>query len=129
RLLADMAGIEEHEVCVLGRFRRGIAVRRQRIGHALGIVNVHLAAIGLYEDLFGFSFAGTRRLFCRQCVHGPASIAFWRGITTDSGQVRPMAALPAARSEAWSARVPRPALLLPCGWTSRKRRSVRRSGP
>ena len=50
-LLADMAGVQEHQVGVLDPVGAGIAVRRQRIRHALRIVDVHLAAIGLDEDL------------------------------------------------------------------------------
>jgi hypothetical protein len=46
-----VAGVEQHEVRILDRLGRRIAFHRQRIGHALGIVDVHLAAIGLDEDL------------------------------------------------------------------------------
>ena len=53
RLLPDMAGIKNDEVG-LGRIRgRRIAVTRERLGHALGVVGVHLAAEGLDMKLFG----------------------------------------------------------------------------
>ena len=51
-LLADVAGVQEHQVGVLDPVGAGIAVRRQRIRHALAVIDVHLAAIGLDEDLF-----------------------------------------------------------------------------
>ncbi len=51
-LLSDVAGVEQDEVGVLDTIGAGIAVRRQRIRHALAVIDVHLAAIGLDEDLF-----------------------------------------------------------------------------
>ena len=53
RLLADVAGVEEDDVGVLDRRRLGEAVRRQQLRHALGVVDVHLAAERLDEDFFG----------------------------------------------------------------------------
>ena len=47
RFLADMAGIEDHQVGVFRRIRRLIAQRRQDVGHARRVIDVHLAAIGL----------------------------------------------------------------------------------
>ena len=53
RLLADVAGIENDEVG-LGRIvGRRVAVIRQRLRHALGVVGVHLTAEGLDVQLFG----------------------------------------------------------------------------
>ena len=45
-LLADVAGVQQDEVGVLGRIDRLIALGRQRLGHALAVVDVHLAAVG-----------------------------------------------------------------------------------
>src|SRR3569832_2714974 len=50
-LLADMAGVEDHHVGIFGDLGRAIADRRQQLRHAGGIVDVHLAAIGLDEEL------------------------------------------------------------------------------
>ena len=50
-LLADMAGVEDHEIRVLGAGRLDKAFARQRVHHALRIVDVHLAAIGLDMQL------------------------------------------------------------------------------
>ncbi len=52
RLLADMAGIEHDEIGILGGIGLLIAVHGERIGHALGIVDVHLAAVGFDEYFF-----------------------------------------------------------------------------
>ena len=52
RLLPDMAGIEDHHIGRLGPIGRGIAQRRQRLRHAGGVVDVHLAAVGLDEEGF-----------------------------------------------------------------------------
>src|SRR5690606_18672972 len=46
RLLADVAGVEEDEVGALRVVDRHVTGRRQRLRHPLGIVDVHLAAIG-----------------------------------------------------------------------------------
>jgi hypothetical protein len=51
RLFADMARVEQHHIRIVGRCRLDIAFRTQRIGHALAVVDVHLAAIGLDENL------------------------------------------------------------------------------
>src|SRR5260221_11923300 len=47
RLLADVAGIEDHHVGLVGFGDETVAERRQKIGHAGRIVDVHLTAIGL----------------------------------------------------------------------------------
>ncbi|MGY3630616.1 hypothetical protein ACVWWI_007547 [Bradyrhizobium sp. USDA 3686] len=44
-LLADMAGVEDDEVGVISAGRLHESFRGQRVHHALGIVDVHLAAI------------------------------------------------------------------------------------
>src|SRR5262245_31860017 len=51
RLLADVAGIEDDEVGVLSARGLDKAFTRQRVHHALRIVDVHLAAIGFYVQL------------------------------------------------------------------------------
>jgi len=61
RLLADMAGVQENQIGIVHRLRRHVALGGERIGHAAGIVDVHLAAIGLDEDLaFGNGGAALR---------------------------------------------------------------------
>ena len=49
-LLADVAGVEDDEVGVLGRRGLGKAFGRERVRHTMGIVDVHLAAEGLDVD-------------------------------------------------------------------------------
>ncbi len=44
RLLADMTGVEDDEIGVVGTRRFGIALARHQIRHALRIVDIHLAA-------------------------------------------------------------------------------------
>ena len=51
RFLANVAGVEDDQVGVFGRRGFDIAFRRQRVRHTLGVVNVHLAAKGFYEEL------------------------------------------------------------------------------
>ncbi len=58
RLLADVAGVEDDEVGIIGGRRLDIALRRQRIRHAPRIVDVHLAAERFDEELAGFVHAG-----------------------------------------------------------------------
>ena len=50
-LFADMTGIEDHHIGVGLGIGRAIAKRRQNIRHAGGVIDVHLAAIGLDEEL------------------------------------------------------------------------------
>ena len=53
-LFADMAGVEHDEVGVFEHLGLLIALGGQRIRHTIGIVDVHLAAIGLDEDALWF---------------------------------------------------------------------------
>ena len=53
RLFANVAGVQDDEVGVVRRVRLGIAQRAQHIGHALGVIDVHLAAVGLDEQALG----------------------------------------------------------------------------
>ena len=50
-LLADVTGVEDHEVGVLSTRGLDKAFAGQRVHHALRIVDIHLAAIGLDEQL------------------------------------------------------------------------------
>ena len=50
-LLADMTGIEQDEIGVFHDIGRDIAVLGQRVRHPVGIVDVHLTAVGLHKDL------------------------------------------------------------------------------
>ena len=44
RLLADVAGVEDHQVGIGGLCGLGVTGRRQGVRHTIGIVDVHLAA-------------------------------------------------------------------------------------
>ena len=50
-LLADMTGIQQDEIGLFHVLGRLIAVTGKRIAHPRGIVDVHLTAVGLDEDL------------------------------------------------------------------------------
>ena len=52
RLLADVACVQQHQIGVFHRVGGRIAIGFQRVAHTRGIVDVHLAAPGLDEDLF-----------------------------------------------------------------------------
>ena len=52
RLLADMAGVEDHEICGFELGRLGVSLTRQRFGHALAVVDVHLASERLQIETF-----------------------------------------------------------------------------
>ncbi len=52
-LFADVAGVEDDQVGVLGRRRQAKAERRQQLGHARRIIDVHLTAIGRDKHLLG----------------------------------------------------------------------------
>ena len=47
RLLADVAGVEHHQIGVLALGRRRNALRIEHLGHALAVIDVHLAAEAL----------------------------------------------------------------------------------
>ena len=51
RLLADMAGVEDDDVGLRHVGRLGEALGRENVRHALGVVDVHLAAVGFDEKL------------------------------------------------------------------------------
>ena len=51
RLFADVAGVEDDQIGVVGVRGLGKAFARQRVHHALGIVDVHLAAVRLDVQL------------------------------------------------------------------------------
>jgi hypothetical protein len=63
RLFADVTGVEDHHVGVVRRIARRIADARQQIRHAGGIIDVHLAAIGLDEELLHRCACRARRLW------------------------------------------------------------------
>ena len=50
-LFADVTGVEDHQVRIVHACGFDKAFRRQRVHHALRIVDVHLAAIGLDMQL------------------------------------------------------------------------------
>jgi hypothetical protein len=97
RLLADVAGVEQDQVGRLGRVGGDVALRRQRLGHALAVVDVHLAAVGADEELL-------------LLAHGPVPVDQGRVIHGE------------ARCGNGCKGMPRPATLPPCG-TGRSRSS------
>ena len=50
-LFPDVTGVENYEIGILGGRRLDETLRRERVHHALGIVDVHLTAIGLDMQL------------------------------------------------------------------------------
>ena len=72
-LLADVAGVQDDQVGVVRAIDPGIAVRRQRVGHARRIVHVHLAAVGLDEELFRHASAAADCQFKSLRQSSPAS--------------------------------------------------------
>ena len=52
RFFADVAGVQQDHIRVIGRIRGHIAFAGQRFGHTLTVVNVHLTAISLDIQLF-----------------------------------------------------------------------------
>ena len=67
RMFADVAGIENHQVGLVGNRRFRIAHGLQRIAHALAVIDIHLAAIGF--DVNRLLWGG----------HGPRASPFCRG--------------------------------------------------
>ena len=53
RLFANMAGVQDNEIGVAGILGLGVAQGRQCIGHTNGVVDVHLAAVGLDVEFLG----------------------------------------------------------------------------
>jgi len=53
RFLADVTGIQDHQIGIFRTIHRGIAVARQKRGHAIAVIDIHLTAIGLNEELLG----------------------------------------------------------------------------
>ncbi len=51
-LFADVAGVDQHHIGVVGGLGGDIAIRAHGLGHALAVINVHLTAVGLDEQLF-----------------------------------------------------------------------------
>jgi hypothetical protein len=55
--MSDMAGVEDDEVGVVAVVDRAQALSAEQLGHALGIVDVHLAAERLDEEGLGLGHA------------------------------------------------------------------------
>ena len=52
-LFTDVAGVEDHQIGLGDLVCAPIAVRGQRVRHALAVIDVHLTAVGLDEELLG----------------------------------------------------------------------------
>ena len=72
--LADMAGVEQHHVRILGPVGRNVAFGAQRLGHAFAVVDVHLAAVGLDEELLRRGRHGGAFVWTRAEGLGPARV-------------------------------------------------------
>ena len=65
-LLADVAGVQDDEIGVIGGRGLGVAFACERVRHTMGIVDVHLAAERLDMDFTGSAHAGSAMLtLCR----------------------------------------------------------------
>ena len=53
RLFADVTGVQDHQIRILGRRCCDIAQGRQNIGHAGRVIDIHLTSVGLDEQFFG----------------------------------------------------------------------------
>ena len=67
RLFADMAGVQDDEIGVLDAVGARVAGRAKAFGHAVPVIDVHLAAIGLDVNALGAGREGRsgRCLACR----------------------------------------------------------------
>jgi hypothetical protein len=61
RLFPDVAGVQDDQVRVVGAVGRDITVRHQSIRHTGGVVDVHLAAVGLDEQFLRHALATASR--------------------------------------------------------------------
>ena len=50
RLLADVTGIQDDQISVVGLVRDRVAMQCQGLRHTIGIVHVHLAAVSFDEE-------------------------------------------------------------------------------
>ncbi len=99
RLVADVAGVEDHHVGAVGFRYRDVAQRRQDVGHPAAVVHVHLAAPGDDVQTFAFSF-GHRGGSARPCRTVPARGA--GGMIGQNGGVkRDSADLPPSMERVW----------------------------
>ena len=53
RLFSDVASVEDDQVGTFGRGAPLKAERRQQLGHARRIVDIHLTTVGCYKDALG----------------------------------------------------------------------------
>src|SRR6516165_2784260 len=50
RLLPNMTGVEDNQICILHAARLRVTFRREHVRHTMGIVDVHLATKGFDVD-------------------------------------------------------------------------------
>ena len=87
RFRADVAGIEDDQIGVVRAIGHRVAVRRQRVRHATGVVDIHLAAVGLDEELLRHASAAAKgrvRLIQQvgQLVAAPRSMSLYQQSVT-----------------------------------------------
>ena len=63
RLFPDVAGVEDDQICIVGAAGGDIAMQRQGIRHAGGVIDVHLAAVGLDKQFLGHASMATSHEF------------------------------------------------------------------
>jgi len=80
RLFADVAGVEHDEVGGIGVVGRGHALRGHQLGHAVAVIDVHLAAEGLDVEGLGSGLGG--------CSH-PGAYSGMEGATKPPLAFRP----------------------------------------
>ena len=87
-LFADVAGVQQHHIRILGCLGQHIAIRAHRLSHALAVVDVHLTAVGLDEKFLDVGHGHT----CSQAL--PISQTR-RARNACLGRPAPLAATPA----------------------------------
>ena len=58
-LLANVAGVQDDQISFFRALGTAIAMARQQGGHAVAVIDVHLTAIGLDEELLGHAASTT----------------------------------------------------------------------
>ena len=102
RLLADVAGVEDDQVGLFGPIGLGIAQGCKHIAHALAVIDIHLAAVGLDEDLLGEGVHGGQLLthfgrMVKRAYQAGAHLGLGMGGQMPCGSFRPRATGPRGR--------------------------------
>ncbi len=68
RLFTDMAGVEDDEIGVVFAVRFGVALAAEQVRHARRVIDIHLAAVGLHQNLGSHALCGREPLLFVQRV-------------------------------------------------------------